>query len=71
MNVIKEYIDKNYNIDCLLGGENSELYREVSKLVCDFAIEQLKQHIEHPTKPGYRRHDILNKIKQLEKIEIK
>jgi hypothetical protein len=31
-----------------------------------FAIEQLKQHIEHPTKPGYKRHDILIKIKELE-----
>ena len=28
-------------------------------------IEILQEHIEHPTKPGYRRHDILNKIKEL------
>jgi hypothetical protein len=26
----------------------------------------LKQHIEHPTKPGYRRHDVLNSIKEFQ-----
>ena len=30
-------------------------------------IEELKKHIEHPMKPGYKRHDILNCIKELEK----
>ena len=29
-------------------------------------IEILKEHIEHPNKPGYKRHDILEKIKELE-----
>jgi flagellar biosynthesis chaperone FliJ len=29
-------------------------------------IDVLRQHIEHPTKPGYRRHDVLNSIKKLE-----
>ena len=29
-------------------------------------VEELKNHIEHPTKPGYRRHDILNRIKEIE-----
>jgi len=29
-------------------------------------IEILKEHIEHPNKPGYKRHDILDKIKSLE-----
>lgn len=38
----------------------------VEKQKLEFAIEQLKSHIEHPTKPGYRRHDILNKIAELE-----
>jgi hypothetical protein len=28
-------------------------------------ITELEKHIVHPMKPGYRRHDILNKIKQL------
>ena len=40
-------------------------YVERQKL--EFAIEQLKEHIEHPTKPGYKRHDVLAKIKELEK----
>ena len=31
-----------------------------------YAISILKEHIEHPNKPGYRRHDILERIKQLE-----
>lgn len=29
-------------------------------------IEELKKHIEHPTKPGYRRLDIVKRIKELE-----
>ena len=41
-------------------------YKQFEKQKLEFAIEQLKQHIEHPTKPGYKRHDILNKIKELE-----
>ena len=69
MKVIKQFLDKNCNTYCLLGGEKSELYREVSKLICNFAIEQLKQHIEHPNKPGYKRHDILDKIKEIEKLK--
>jgi hypothetical protein len=28
-------------------------------------IEVLEAHIEHPTKPGYKRHDILDEIKSL------
>ncbi len=28
-------------------------------------IEILEKHIEHPTKPGYKRHDVLNTIKSL------
>jgi ppGpp synthetase/RelA/SpoT-type nucleotidyltranferase len=40
---------------------------EVLEAMKQYAILQLKQHIEHPTKPGYKRHDILEKIKELEK----
>lgn len=29
-------------------------------------IDELKKHIEHPTKPGYKRSDIINRIKELE-----
>ncbi len=30
-------------------------------------IEVLEKHIEHPRKPGYKRHDVLDRIKVLEK----
>jgi hypothetical protein len=30
-------------------------------------IEELKSHVEHPTKPGYKRHDIVKRIKELER----
>ena len=46
--------------------ENSSSFFEEEKSKIQFAIEQLKEHIEHPNKPGYRRHDILEKIKLLE-----
>jgi len=35
------------------------------RIKLEFAISQLEQHIVHPMKPGYRRHDILDKIKEL------
>jgi hypothetical protein len=38
---------------------------QIEKDKIRFAIEQLKNHIEHP-KLGYKRHDILVKIKELE-----
>jgi len=44
-------------------------YVEVCSLIrrakIEAKIEELKKHIEHPTKPGYRRHDIMDKIKEL------
>jgi len=36
------------------------------KRVIQAQIDILKEHIEHPNKPGYKRHDILEKIKELE-----
>ena len=41
-----------------------KMMKDYSKLVL---IDGLKQHIEHPTKPGYKRYDILDKIAKLEK----
>jgi hypothetical protein len=38
---------------------------DIEKVKLEFAIEQLEQHIVHPMKPGYRRHDIMAKIKEL------
>lgn len=33
-------------------------------------IEVLEFHIKHPTKPGYKRHDVLDRIKSL-KVQLK
>lgn len=30
-------------------------------------IEVLESHIEHPRKPGYKRHDVIDTIKELNK----
>jgi hypothetical protein len=38
---------------------------QIEKAKLEFAIEQLEQHIVHPMKPGYRRHDVMDKIKEL------
>jgi len=32
-----------------------------------FGIQLLEKHIEHPNKPGYRRSDVLNSIKEMRK----
>lgn len=32
-----------------------------------FEIDILSKYIEHPTKPGYKRRDIVGRIKELEK----
>ena len=31
-------------------------------------IDILQKHIEHPTKPGYKRHDIVDKIIELTEL---
>jgi hypothetical protein len=51
------YMEIDYN-DTL-----SLAMREYAKLSI---IEELKKHIEHPTKPGYKRLDIVKRIKELE-----
>ena len=38
---------------------------KLEKAKLEFAIQQLEQHIVHPMKPGYRRHDVMDKIKEL------
>lgn len=60
-----ESIDHAY-LD-FLAGANSKWVR-AEKIMTQ--IEVLELHIEHPTKPGYRRHDILDRIKSL-KIQLK
>ena len=41
--------------------------KKIYKLHLQSQIDLLKEFIEHPMKPGYKRHDVLNKIKELEK----
>lgn len=36
-----------------------------------FGIQLLEKHVEHPNKPGYRRSDVLNTIKELKKEHAK
>jgi Mn-dependent DtxR family transcriptional regulator len=40
--------------------------RKIDRLYKQSHIDLLKEFIEHPTKPGYKRHDILDRIKKLE-----
>jgi hypothetical protein len=40
--------------------------KKIYKLHLQSQIDLLKEFIEHPMKPGYKRHDVLNKIKELE-----
>ena len=36
--------------------------KEIRKIHLQDQIDLLKEFVEHPTKPGYRRHDVLKKI---------
>lgn len=38
----------------------------VKSKIIQVQIDVLKRHIEHPNKPGYKRHDVLDSIKSLE-----
>ena len=46
----------------LKGSQYVQAMIEFAKL---HVIAELKKHIEHPTKPGYKRHDILQRSKEL------
>lgn len=60
----KIFLEGNINIyDTFIAGANSK-YVQREKIKAQ--IEVLTLHTEHPTKPGYKRHDILNKIKELQ-----
>ena len=39
--------------------------KKIYKLHLQSQIDLLMEVIEHPTKPGYKRHDVLDKIKNL------
>lgn len=40
--------------------------KEIYKLHLEDEIKLLESVLEHPTKPGYKRHDIIEKIKILQ-----
>jgi seryl-tRNA synthetase len=74
----KEYKEENTNksgfepewndlIPAFIGGVRSKF---VKQEMLQAQIYILEQHIEHPTKPGYKRNDVLNSIKNL-KQELK
>jgi len=43
------------------------LNKKFKKYTIAYTIKILESHIEHPTKPGYKRHDILLRIEELKK----
>lgn len=55
----------------IMDNEYPEMASHVRRKVIEFAklcvIEELEKHIEHPTKPGYKRQDIVKRIKELKK----
>jgi hypothetical protein len=62
---IKEHCDTT---DGLLNPfDAAEAMIEFSRLKC---IEELTKYIEHPSKPGYKRHDIVNRIEELKRNKL-
>lgn len=59
LNII-ENIDSNLHDSC-------EYADKIYRLHIQSQINLLEECVEHPRKPGYRRHDILYKIKNLKK----
>ena len=47
--------------------DNADIIKALEEFARMQVIAELKQHIEHPTKPGYKRSDIVARIKELEK----
>jgi hypothetical protein len=53
-----------HDANIFIAGHNS---KATEAKILQAQIDVLKSHVEHPTKPGYKRYDILDKIKKLEK----
>jgi len=60
-NIISHHL-RDITIIIYKSGANSK-YAQAK--IIQAQIDILNKHIEHPSKPGYKRHDILNKIKEL------
>jgi len=63
----RERFDIKYNLDNFITDEDKILHSEVISFIRLKVVEELGKHIEHPTKPGYRRLDIVARIKELKK----
>ena len=46
--------------------QQAQWYANSRKRDNEMIVAVLKEHVEHPKKPGYKRHDILDKINELE-----
>lgn len=54
------------DIDNLIN--DRECAKVIYKLCLESQIEVLESVVEHYSKPGYKRHDVLMKIKEVKKI---
>ena len=61
--ILHKHVDVQY---CISRNGEEQTYKAMMEFARVFAIEQLKKHVEHPTKPGYKRNDVINHIKELE-----
>jgi len=61
---LREIIDDD-DLFFFYKGVVCEFAKEYAKLV---SINELEKHVEHPTKPGYKRQDIVKRIKELKSI---
>jgi hypothetical protein len=66
LNRIEKILDTHLEIGyvSIYGIETS--CKEIYKLHLESQLELLESLIEHPTKPEYKRYDVLDKIKKLE-----
>ena len=67
MNIEKEIIELIVDNTGVSIEQAKIITKKIYNLCLQSQIDLLKECVEHPTKPGYKRHDILNKIKNLEK----
>ena len=61
----KEFIDKNYPNQPIDEFSIGFIMDEYAKL---WVIEELEKCVEHPSKPGYKRHDIIKRLKELKSL---
>lgn len=68
MEMLSRYqLNNSLKQEGFIAGANS---KSVEQRIIQAQIKILEQHIEHLNKPGYKRSDVLNSIKQLkQKLE--